>query len=71
METPKSSVWKIYASIKNSLKSDNNYAIVFKDFSDNLIVLDNTPSLVITNKDNGGISLKKTITLSKEKGILL
>lgn len=44
METPKSSVWKIYASIKNSLKSDNNYAIVFKDFSDNLIVLDNTPS---------------------------
>ena len=25
-------------------------AIVFKDFSDNLIVLDNTPSLVITVK---------------------
>lgn len=69
------SVWKIYASLKNSLKSDNNYslngAIVFKDFSDNLIVLDDTPSLVITGEDNGGIPIKKTITLSKEKGILL
>lgn len=69
------SVWKIYASLKNSFKSDNNYtldgAIVFKDFSDNLIVLDDTPSLVITGDDNGGIPIKKTITLSKEKGILL
>ena len=69
------SVWKIYASLKESLKSDNNYtldgAIVFKDFSDNLIVLDDTPALVITGEDNGGIPAKKTITLSKEKGILL
>ena len=69
------SVWKIYASLKNSFKSDNNYtldgAIVFKDFSDNLIVLNDTPALVITGEDNGGIPIRKTITLSKEKGILL
>lgn len=69
------SAWKIYASLKENLKSDNNYtldgAIVFKDFSYNLIMLNDTPSLVITGEDNDGIPVKKTITLSKEKGILL
>ena len=69
------SAWNIYASLKNNLKSDNNYTlddvIVYKDFSDNLIYLNESPSLVITGEDNGGIPRKETITLSKEKGILL
>lgn len=64
------SVWKIYA-----LLSDNKFtldaAIVFKDFNDNILVLDKIPTLVLTGDDNGGIPQKKTITLSKEKGILL
>lgn len=40
----------------NSFKSDNNFtlddSIVFKDFSDNILVLDKTPTLVITGDDN-------------------
>lgn len=42
-------------------------AIVFKDFSDNLIVLDDTPALVITGEDNGGIPLKKNYYYIKRK----
>jgi len=41
----------------DSFKSDNNFAldgsIVFKDFSDNILVLDKTPTLVITGDDKG------------------
>lgn len=41
----------------DSFKSDNNFtlddSIVFKDFSDNILVLDKTPTLVITGDDKG------------------
>lgn len=63
---------KIYASLTKTFASENGYtldgAIVFKNFSDQIIVLDTYPTLVLTLDD---INLVQTITLSKEKGILL
>lgn len=70
-----SSAWKLYAYINKSPTSQFGYvlddALIFKKFDDEIVVLDQTPKLVFTGTDNGGVALKTTVTCSKEKGPLL
>ena len=50
-------ILRYFTPSNDSFKSDNNFtlddSIVFKDFSDNILVLDKTPTLVITGDDKG------------------
>ena len=70
-----SSAWKLYAYINKSPTSQFGYvlddALIFKKFDDEIVVLSETPKLVFTGTDNGGVALKTTVTCSKEKGPLL
>lgn len=65
--------WKIYSYITNPLTSQNGFtldnALVFKKLDNEIITLDNTPTLVFQNTNNQ--SIKTTITWSEEKGPLL
>lgn len=70
-----SSDWKVYLSVVNPMISKNNFelenAIVYKDFDDTITILNETPLLVHTGNNTGGVPEKIGITWSNEKGILL
>ena len=70
-----STAWKLYAYINKSPTSQFGYvlddALIFKKFDDEIVVLSETPKLVFTGTDNGGVALKTVLTCSKEKGPLL
>lgn len=67
--------FKLYVKILEPLKSKNgkilNDAVIFKDFDDNIYILDDNPKLVYTGEENKGSPLVTDITWSNEKGILL
>lgn len=70
-----SSNWKIYAYIKTPPTSQAGYALndalIFKNFEDENIVLDENPKVVFNGVDSGGVVENNIINWSKEKGPLL
>ncbi len=70
-----SSEWKIYAYMEKPLTSQNGYTLpgvlVFKKLDDEMISLNETPSLVFKGTNNNGDAKRTLITWSKEKGPLL
>lgn len=70
-----SSKWKLYASIKHDLISqDGNIlknALVFKDENGNISALSTTPMLVYTGIENSGSTLKTSVNWNNDEGILL
>lgn len=70
-----SSNWRLYAYINKPLTSYSGFvledALIFKKFDDESIVLNETPKLVFTGTDTGGIASLVSINWSKEKGPLL
>lgn len=70
-----SSEWKVYAYIEKPLTSQGGYtlpdALVFKKLDDEVIILNETPSLVFTGTNNNGDAQRTVITWSEEKGPLL
>lgn len=70
-----SSNWKIYAYIKMPPTSQAGYvlndALIFKNFEDENIVLDENPKVVFNGVDSGGVVENNIINWSKEKGPLL
>ena len=70
-----SSNWKIYAYIKMPPTSQAGYvlndALIFKNFEDVNIVLDENPKVVFNGVDSGGVVENNIINWSKEKGPLL
>ena len=70
-----SSNWKIYAYIKTPPTSQAGYvlndALIFKNFEDVNIVLDENPKVVFNGVDSGGVVENNIINWSKEKGPLL
>lgn len=70
-----SSEWKVYAYIEKPLTSQGGYtlpdALVFKKLDDEVIILNETPSLVFTGTNNNGDAQRTLITWSEEKGPLL
>ena len=70
-----SSDWKLYAYINKQLTSTNGFvldsSLIFKTFDDEIIVLNNTPTIVYKGNNNEGIVSFNEITWSKEKGPLL
>lgn len=69
------SEWKMYVKLAKPMTSENGFelvnAIVFKDFNDNISVVNDLPILVFTGENNGGNVLVSKVTWSTEKGILL
>lgn len=69
-----SSEWKIYAYIEKPLTSQGGYTLtdnlVFKKLDDEIIILNEKPTLVFTGTNNEN-SKETLITWSKEKGPLL
>lgn len=70
-----SSDWKLYVHITEPLKTKNNFtllnAVVFKTLNDEIIILNEVPSLIYNGSNNNGKVLVTNITWSKEKGFLL
>lgn len=70
-----SSDWKVYAYIEKPLTSQAGYilpsALVFKKLDDEVVTLNETPTLVFTGTNNNGDAEKTLITWSTEKGPLL
>ena len=70
-----SSDWKLYAYIDKPLTSSTGFvlekSLVFKKLDDNIIILSNTPTIVYTGSNSGGIVSYKELNWSKEKGPLL
>lgn len=70
-----SSYFSLYVSITSPLKSKNDdvlfNALIFKKFNNDVIVLNEVPSLVYTGSDNGGSTLVTNLTWSISNGILL
>lgn len=70
-----SSNWKIYAYIKRPPTSQAGYvlndALIFKNFEDVNVVLDENPKVVFNGVDSGGVVENNIINWSKEKGPLL
>ncbi len=70
-----SSNWKLYISITNQMISKNNFtlnnAFIFKKFDNDIVILNDTPTLIYTGTDNGGTSLLHNITWSTDNGMLL
>lgn len=67
--------FKVYACIGGPLMSMSGFvlndALVFKDFSDNIILLSDKDSLVYAKDSDTGNNYMNVITWSKEKGVLL
>ncbi len=70
-----SRTWKLYVSIEKQLESQNGYklenALIFKNFDNSIITLNETPALIYTNTSESSIAQLHKLTYSKEKGILL
>lgn len=70
-----SSEWKVYAYIEKPLTSQGGYtlpeSLIFKKLDDEVIILNETPSLVFTGTNNNGDALRTLVTWSEEKGPLL
>lgn len=70
-----SSEWKVYAYIEKPLTSQGGFtlpdALVFKKLDDEIITLNETPTLVFTGTNNNGDAQRTLITWSEEKGPLL
>lgn len=70
-----STAWKLYAYIDKNLTSQLGFtlkdALVFKKFTDEIIFLTTTPTLVYTGEKTSGTPQLITLTYSKEKGPLL
>lgn len=70
-----SSDWKLYTYINKQQTSTNGFvlngSLIFKTFDDEIIVLNNTPTIVYKGNNNEGIVSFNEITLSKEKDPLL
>lgn len=70
-----SSDWKLYAYIDKDLTSPTGFilkdALVFKKFTDEIIYLTTTKTLVYTGEDTSGTTKLITLEYSKEKGPLL
>lgn len=70
-----SSEWKIYAYIENPLTSQGGYtlknALVFKKLDNEVVILNESPTLIFTGTNNDGNAKMTLITWSKEKGPLL
>ena len=70
-----STAWKLYAYIDKDLTSQLGFilkdAIVFKKFTDEIIFLTTTPSLIYTGEKTSATPQLITLTYSKEKGPLL
>ena len=62
--------WSLYAKLDKVLTSKNNFtlegAIVFKDFQNNYIILDTSPTKILEGTDK-----ENFYTFSKDKGIIL
>ncbi len=65
--------WKLYAHITQHLTSQNGFilenALIFKKTNNEIIVLDDNPSLIYQEENNQ--ATKKVVTWSKEKGPLI
>lgn len=70
-----SSEWKVYAYIENPLTSQGSYtlkdALVFKKLDDEVVILNESPTLIFTGTSNDENAKRTLITWSKEKGPLL
>lgn len=70
-----STPWKLYTYIDKDLTSQLGFilkdALVFKKFTDEIIFLTTTPSLIYTGEKTSGTPQLTTLTYSKEKGPLL
>lgn len=70
-----SSDWKLYARINHDLESSSGEtlkdSLVFVDETGDMKVLSDTPTLVYTGKNNGGVTTTTVVSFEEEKGILL
>lgn len=70
-----STVWKLYASIKQGLTSSEkeifNGYLVYKDENGNITRLSNSPTLVYTGTPNEGSTITTTVKWKDDEGILL
>lgn len=70
-----STPWKLYTYIDKDLTSQLGFilkdALVFEKFTDEIIFLTTTPSLIYTGEKTSGTPQLTTLTYSKEKGPLL
>ena len=70
-----SSAWKLYATINHDLTNQEGKilrdSLVFKDSTNDIIVLSNQPTLVYTGESNGGQIKVTEVVWDVDAGILL
>lgn len=70
-----SSNWKLYASINHEMENSSGKklesSLIFVDGIGNMYTLSDTPTLVYTGKDSGGVMTTTKVEWEEEKGVLL